>query len=64
MLDFFKFLNEFTYVMVGSFANDVAPLLVGSVNVCDNQHQNISKSLGFEVLIQCYCKKIKNASLI
>jgi hypothetical protein len=34
--------------VLGIIANDVAPLLVGGVNICDNQHQNLTKSLGFE----------------
>ncbi len=49
--------------MLGSIANDVAPLLIGGVNICDNQHQNLAKSLGFEVLIQCYVKETKSDCL-
>jgi len=52
-------LNTFSYVVLGSIANDATPLLVGGVNICDNQHQNLAKSLGFEVLIQCYVKRPK-----
>ncbi len=45
--------------MLGSIVNDAVPLLVGGVNICDNQHQILAKNLGFEVLIQWYVKRPK-----
>jgi hypothetical protein len=45
MLDFSWFLNAFSYVVLRSIANDVAPLLVGGVNICDNQPQKPSQKL-------------------
>jgi hypothetical protein len=59
MLNFSWFWSAFAYVVLGSIANDMAPLLVGGVNICDNQHQNLAKSLGLDVLIQCYVKRPK-----
>ncbi len=61
MLDFSWFLSAFTYVVLGSIANDVATLLVGGVNICDSQHQNLAKSLGLNSML---CKETKNDSLI
>jgi len=64
MLNFSWFWSAFAYVVLGSIANDMAPLLVGGVNICDNQHQNLAQKPRFRCLNSMLCKETKIDSLI
>jgi len=60
MLGFLDF-GVLTCVVLGSIVNDVASLF--SVSICDNQYPSQANKLGFEVLTQCYMKRLKQMIL-